>query len=182
MHWRIFVIIYVSKYYHIKLNDFVLHPFPFPLCWFPKWLINFHSCTEHIAHKLSSIRFRTLSSKLLSTGASGYRFNYIMAEGSKEAWLCPYLACDYSKANCAINWDERLRGLLLICLHNAVGLCVHFTRYSIRLILWIPPQEQPSSFSVWQYLESLICRWTVVSLRTFTGTCNYVAQVWREKK
>lgn len=152
MHWRVFVIIYVSKYYHIKLNDFVLHPIPFGFAHSPSDSLIFIYAQNRSCANFSSSRFSTLPRKLLSMSASNSRFYYIMSERSMEAWLCTYLASAHSKVNCAINRDRRVRGLLLICLHNAIGLCVSIAQNSMKLILWTLFNQ----FFSWQYLENLI--------------------------
>lgn len=132
--------------------------------------------TNH-AYNFSSISFSTFSRKLLSTSASDCRFDFIMANRTVAAWLHTYLACDHSKVNCAINWDTRLRGLLLICLHNTFVLCVHQPVFDWVHSLNSSAVESKLIF-LWQLNLQTNCRlYTDLHRQS-----NYVAQFQREEK
>lgn len=65
--------------------------------------------------------------------------------------MCTYLASDHSKVNCAINWDRRMRGLLLIYLHSLV-FCVYVTQQSVLFI------SNSSLTSLNYFLNDKICQ------------------------
>ena len=150
MHWRIFLIIYVAKYYRIKLNDFVPHPLPFWLADSPSDKLIFIYAPNRSCFKLCLFPLLPpFSRKLLSAVASDSRFNYIIAKRRREAWLCMYLASDHSKVNCAINWGRGMRG------SRNIFFVSHGIKFSSYFEILCNRNRIRDSFSLWLNLVNL---------------------------